>query len=176
MKFKRSLMHRLSPSHSLTPRRKWSPKCMRWNTAHAPVVPPHAIEPARLARWKKARHEPIIIRSAAETIELGLDVVPDTERPQSKMIATMVVGEEFRGTISLENLDREDAFSEGDARLLQTLTSSLGVALENARLFDAEKQRAAELEIINRCAGRAGVQAQFSSHHGFGGRQTPRDF
>ena len=34
-------------------------------------------------------------------------------------------------------------------RLLQTLSSNMGVAIENARLFEAEQQRAAELAIIN---------------------------
>ena len=49
-----------------------------------------------------------------------------------------------------------DAFSESDERLLATIASNLGVALENARLFDETKrllaetnERAAELAIIN---------------------------
>ena len=37
--------------------------------------------------------------------------------------------------ISLQNLDREHAFSDGDVRLLTTLAASLSVALENARLI-----------------------------------------
>ena len=58
-------------------------------------------------------------------------------------------------TIALE-ATRADAFSEADERLLSTLASSMGVALENARLFDETKrlleeteQRNAELAIIN---------------------------
>ena len=52
-------------------------------------------------------------------------------------------------------LHEPNAFSEGDERLLSTLASSMGVALENARLFDETKrllaetdERAAELAII----------------------------
>ena len=67
-----------------------------------------------------------------------------------------MVGGEARGVISLQNLDREDAFSESDVRLLMTLAGSLSVALENARLFDETKrlltetdERAAELALIN---------------------------
>ena len=65
-------------------------------------------------------------------------------------------GGEARGVISLQNLDRENAFSESDVRLLMTLAGSLSVALENARLFDETKrllaetdERAAELTLIN---------------------------
>ena len=33
----------------------------------------------------------------------------------------MIVGDEVKGIISLQNLDQEYAFSESDVRLLQTL-------------------------------------------------------
>ena len=53
-------------------------------------------------------------------------------------------------------MDHEDAFSDSDVRLLQTLANSMSVALENARLFDETQrllketeQRGAELAIIN---------------------------
>ena len=53
-------------------------------------------------------------------------------------------------------MERENAFSESDVRLLQTLANSMSVALENARLFDETQrllketeQRTAELAIIN---------------------------
>jgi PAS domain S-box-containing protein len=61
----------------------------------------------------------------------------------------IVVGGEAKGVISLQNLDREHAFTESDLQLLATLTRSLGVALENARLLDETRQRAAELAIVN---------------------------
>ena len=68
----------------------------------------------------------------------------------------LMVGGDVRGGISLQNLDRTDAFSDDDIRLLSTLAGSLSVALENARLFGETKrlltetdERAAELAIIN---------------------------
>ena len=60
------------------------------------------------------------------------------------------------GFISLENHDRDNAFGEADVRLLSTVAASMGVALENARLFDETQrllketeQRNAELAVIN---------------------------
>jgi GAF domain-containing protein/DNA-binding response OmpR family regulator len=78
------------------------------------------------------------------------------EAAKAVLVAPLVVGDEIRGRISLQNLDQEDAFSDSDVRLLTTLASSLAVALENARLFDETRrlltetnERAAELALIN---------------------------
>src|SRR5207245_8788699 len=75
---------------------------------------------------------------------------------KSAVFVPMVSGDAVSGFLMLENLDHEDAFSEGDVRLITTLASSLSVALENARLFDETRrplaetdERAAELAIIN---------------------------
>jgi GAF domain-containing protein/CheY-like chemotaxis protein len=88
--------------------------------------------------------------------ELGLIVMPGTESPKSMLFVPLMVGDAVKGLISLQNIDHENAFSESDVRLLQTLANSMSVALENARLFDetqrlfkAEQQRSAELSIIN---------------------------
>ena len=46
-------------------------------------------------------------------------------------------------------VDRENAFSSADVRLLTTLTNSMSVALENARLFDETTRLLAETEQQN---------------------------
>ena len=68
----------------------------------------------------------------------------------------IIVGDEAIGGIGLQNWERENAYTESNVRLLQTLASSFGAALENARLFDETQrllketeQRNAELAIIN---------------------------
>lgn len=65
------------------------------------------------------------------------------------MFVPLLIGDRAIGLISLQNLDREHAFNDGDVRLLMTIGSSLSVALENARLFDETRRRAAELSIVN---------------------------
>src|SRR6185503_17795564 len=78
------------------------------------------------------------------------------EAIKSRLDVPMIAGDEVKGTISLQNVDRENAFTESDLRLLTTLANSMSVALENARLFDETQhllketeQRNAELAIIN---------------------------
>ncbi len=102
--------------------------------------------------------QPIVIHEDLEgwLAERGLDVAIVGESPKSVVFAPLVAGDTVRGAISIQNVDREHAFSESDIRLLTTLASSLSVALENARLFDETRRllaetdrRAAELAITN---------------------------
>ncbi len=81
--------------------------------------------------------------------DLGEEPVLEGEEPKSLLFVPMIVGNEVTGIISLQNLDVENAFSESDVRLLTTIANSMSIALENARLFNAEQQRAQELAIIN---------------------------
>ncbi|HEY8989124.1 MAG TPA: GAF domain-containing protein, partial [Candidatus Limnocylindrales bacterium] len=104
------------------------------------------------------QREPVLVNRAmrAWMADRGLEMVITGEEPKAGLWVPLVIGDEARGTISLQNLDHEDAFSDADVRLLTTLATSLSVALENARLFDETKrllteadQRAAELATVN---------------------------
>ena len=75
--------------------------------------------------------------------------VPGTAWPKSILYVPLNVGDTVRGYVSLQNIDREHAFSSSDIRLLSTLANSMSVALENARLFNETEQRNAELAVIN---------------------------
>ncbi len=112
---------------------------------------PMAIEGPR-GRVLETR-EPIVLNEDANVrvIEMGQTTpVIQGEPAKSIIFAPLVVRDEAMGVISLQNLDREHAFSESDVRLLTTLAASLSVALENARLIDETRQRVADLDTINR--------------------------
>ena len=83
------------------------------------------------------------------TKQYGLKTIEGTQAPKSLIYVPFGTGTQVNGYFSLQNFDRENAFSESDVRLLQTLAGSMGIALENARLFNAEQQRAAELGAIS---------------------------
>jgi len=81
---------------------------------------------------------------------------PGTGMPQSVLLVPMTVGNNVRGYVTLQNLDRENAFNESDVRLLNTLVNSMSIALENARLFnetvrllDETEHRATEMQTVN---------------------------
>ncbi|HSR20030.1 MAG TPA: GAF domain-containing protein, partial [Anaerolineales bacterium] len=101
--------------------------------------------------------DPLLInRDAARLSVVHGNPVVVGEPAKSLLFVPMKTGTQVSGVISLQHVDREDAFDAADLRLLQTLAGSMSVALENARLFDETQrllqeteQRAAELAIIN---------------------------
>ncbi|HEV8500918.1 MAG TPA: GAF domain-containing protein [Casimicrobiaceae bacterium] len=118
-------------------------------------MPPNPPTPGGIWERMMANRQPWVANNAAE---MGgqMKVVPGTDMCKSIVQVPILAGERMMGAISLENMDRENAFSPADVRLLSTVASGMGVALENARLFDETQrllketeQRAAELAVIN---------------------------
>jgi signal transduction histidine kinase len=100
----------------------------------------------------------------------GAKVIPGTEVPRSVLFVPLIVGSTVRGYVNLQNIDREHAFSDSDVRLLSTLSNSMSVALENARLFDetarllAEtEQHAAEMATVNGISKALVAQLEFDT-------------
>src|SRR6185295_17338837 len=92
----------------------------------------------------------------AEMTAAGVFVLPGTDQSKSAVTVPIIGSDQVLGSIVLENYEREDAYGDSEVRLLQTVAASMGVALENARLFNEtqrlfkeSEQRAAELAIIN---------------------------
>ena len=88
--------------------------------------------------------------------EYGIKPIANTGMPKSLMFVPLLVGNNIKGYVSIQNIDKENAFNQSDVRLLETLVNSMSVALENARLFDETnrllketEQRTAELAVIN---------------------------
>ena len=72
----------------------------------------------------------------------------ETNKPKSALYAPLLAGERVVGTLNVQSYKLR-AYSEEDARLLTTIASQLALAIENARLFQAEQKRAEQLAIIN---------------------------
>ena len=70
--------------------------------------------------------------------ELGQPTLPGTITPKTWLGVPMIVGDQVTGILSLQDVDRENAFDKPVVRLLQTLAASMSVALENARLWEQE--------------------------------------
>ena len=112
---------------------------------------PFPLTASPLARLLLETRAPVLINDVPAWEQEQDEPLPvvQGEAPLSVLKAPLISGDELRGSISLQNLDRTNAFSENDVRLLTTLAGSLSVALENARLLHETRQRNAELALIN---------------------------
>ena len=108
--------------------------------------------------------QPLVVneRTAEVAASFGQPTILQGEAPKSSVFAPLIVGGQATGVISLQNLDRENAFSESDVDVLTTLVASLSMSLENVRLVDELRQRLAELGTVN-SVGQA-ISAQLDPH------------
>lgn len=89
----------------------------------------------------------LIGRDVAEkAAQLGQPTLPGTITPKTWLGVPMLVGDQVTGILSLQNIEKENAFSDADVQLLQILAASMSVALENAHLWEQEKKYLLALE------------------------------
>ena len=97
------------------------------------------------------KRQTIILNEDIErrSAEVNSYTMAGDEDPQSMVYVPIIAGEDVLGVVSLQSYERGHVFPESDVRLLETLTNSMSVALQNAQSFKAEQERVAELQIIN---------------------------
>jgi len=85
---------------------------------------------------------PLLVNSDVPALAARLNqpTIPGTVTPKSWLGVPMLVGGKVIGILSLQDVEKENAFTESDVRLLETVAASMSVALENARLWGQEKQ------------------------------------
>ncbi len=95
-------------------------------------------------------HRPLVINRDVEHLagQYGNPVYIG-EMPRSCLFVPMLVGERVTGIVSLQDMQREDAYTDADVRLLTTLANSMSVALENARLYAEARHARMDAEQAN---------------------------
>jgi GAF domain-containing protein len=61
-----------------------------------------------------------------------------------------MINDQVIGVLSLQSLAQENMFNEADVRLLSTITANMGVAIQNAQLYEAAQQAQRSAEQANR--------------------------
>jgi K+-sensing histidine kinase KdpD len=64
----------------------------------------------------------------------------NSKMAKSSIAVPLMIQERAIGVISIDNTEREFAFTENDVRLLETIAANLAIAIENARLQESMKQ------------------------------------
>ena len=112
-------------------------------------VPPASPRPGEFLDRFLREPRVMVFHTLAEQDAAGVSVVPGTDRAPSVLFVPMLAGARILGPVLLENHEREHAFDDDDVRLLTTVVASMSVALLNARSYEGERQRAAELAVIS---------------------------
>ena len=98
--------------------------------------------------------QPLMLGTLEEEIANGAYFPPELMEnysgtlTQSWLGVPIIVNEKVLGIVFLGDY-KPHAYNENHLNMLQTLSSNVGAAIENARLFQEEKQHAAELAVIN---------------------------
>lgn len=129
---------------------------------------------------------PLLLNSAQEMDENGaasyVTAPINTEDSQSYMGVPIMVGDRVLGVVDVQS-NKPNAFNEDNLRLLQTLSTNMGVAIENARLFDETQRllketedRAAELAAISKVSQALVAETELDSTIQLIGRQMREIF
>ncbi len=107
---------------------------------------------ASVARWKEVTSDRRVIVRNTQAEVAAAGVAPGTECSLSTLTVKIVASDRVVGVVIVESFEREYAFGDSEIRLLQTTVASMGVALENARLFNetnqALRQQIATTEVL----------------------------
>jgi GAF domain-containing protein len=107
---------------------------------------PYTVKPGEV--WERLfdGRETLLVHNRAESMALGMHALEGTDQSLSALCMPIVGGDRVLGSVVLEDYERENAFGPDAVRLLGTVVASMGVALENARLFDETQRLLKETE------------------------------
>ncbi len=96
--------------------------------------------------WVAATGEPLLVPDVSK--EPRYLFVPDLAETRSELCVPLKTKEGVIGVLNVES-DRLNAFDDSDIAVLQSVARQAAVAIENARLFDAEQHRAEQFRVIS---------------------------
>lgn len=125
-----------------------------------------------------ATGEPILIThgSDQEYARLGAVDAGDGVSPNSLLTVPIRVGESPVGAISVQRVTLERPFTADDTKLLTTIATNLGVALDNIRLGQDTQRRVQELLALNRISEILNSGEEFNARLRGAGRQLTEIF
>ena len=109
-------------------------------------VEPMARVPGGPGEVMERTRRPVVLNTPEERAAAGISDLPGTDPSLSVIFIPILGPDRLLGTIVLEDYHREHAYGEAEVRLLGTVAAGMGVALENARLFDQTQRLLKETE------------------------------
>ena len=111
-----------------------------------PLPPARPLKPGEGAERVLLGRQTTVANTREEQTRVGTSPAPGTDWAHSIAAVPIIGSDRVLGGIVLQNHEREYAFGSHEVRVLETVAASMGVALENARLFDETQRHARELK------------------------------
>lgn len=111
-----------------------------------------------LVGWVRDHRQPVLVRD----FDQELDTLPARPRyvsdapPRSGLFVPLISGDQTLGLVAAQSQEPEH-FSQDDLRRLSILANQSASAIANARLFEEERTRAAQLELVGQIAQQVNV-------------------
>jgi GAF domain-containing protein/ligand-binding sensor domain-containing protein len=96
--------------------------------------------------WVAATGQPLLVPDVSQ--EPRYLAWPAGTKTRSELAVPLKIKSQVIGVLNVES-DELDVFDESDLMLLQALANQAAVAIENARLFEAEQRRAEQFRVIS---------------------------
>lgn len=97
-------------------------------------------------------NQPMLItenfQEASKKLGATLWLVDQFGAPKTWLGVPVVVRNEPIGVIGVQDYKKENAFNQDDTRLLQTISANLGIAIQNARLYQEARHRAEQMSTL----------------------------
>lgn len=110
-------------------------------------------EESSLAGWIRQSHSPLLVKDFQKEMD-RLPVRPrpiSDAQPRSAIFIPLISGEEVIGVVTAQS-GNPAHYSEEDLRRLMILTNQAAAAIAHARMFEKERQRVAQLELVSQIA------------------------
>lgn len=113
-------------------------------------LPPLRLGEGITSRIIQTRQPLLVVEGTEDRLQsMGAQLTGGGPQPNAFLGVPMVVGDEVVGAISIQNMPDKPPFTEADQRLLMTIASTVGVAIQNARLFEQTQRRAERERLVN---------------------------
>jgi len=110
-------------------------------------VPPFPLGPGLTSAVINGR-QPLLVRTKEEAAARGALVTGSPS--ESYLGVPVIMRDRVLGAIAVQDIEKQYLFSDADARLLLTIASQVGLAIQNIRLLEQTRRRAEELSALNR--------------------------
>ena len=116
-----------------------------WDDAH--FQPQHIqVGTQGITGWVASKGEPILVNDVSQ--EPRYRSLSDAIRTQSELAVPLKTKDTVIGVLNVES-EQLNAFDESDLAVLQSLAHQAAIAIDNARLFDAEQRRAEQFRVMS---------------------------